>query len=508
MSDGCQLQTLQFLETPLKAIQNRPPGPELQYSANSKFYQIIALMSDLGLRSGLWAVSLLPSRDDRSEFLQVTAPTRSYIHTPGYMSSKWVVDDPWIIPEGQFDGESVLHINHSSRHNIWSREEAKDDSRLGINFGSIYSKVFNDSENIDSSINELLESALDRIRQGKETDELSLTTLGSLCRISAFAEDLEQGAPILRDFLESLKLDEDPDLPSELMLSNLTLCPGISFQNLEDSPLPDLLKVYDQVAETWIATLPLQVSGLTRLAKFKIARKVAVELCLCSIGIALRNKSAQVSFVPTTEDVEELPPLIGKSAATSRAGSPALFSSQIPSSSMNKPTFGLPTPAQTPSLYSQSHASTSEYAEDPAISRLRQYAPIKAKPDLGASKILSQWPETPGVDPATYSWEEIQKKAAANESGEETDHRKKREAARRKRRTERFLSRESTAATEVYTQPSAYQPFGSQPDVQHAASSQTVAEDVPMTQPDRGAFGSRSMKGKKKQKKKRTAGFR
>jgi RNA polymerase I-specific transcription initiation factor RRN6 len=503
-----QLQTLHFLRIPLTAIPNRPPGPELQY-LNIKFYQILVISSNLGLSSGLCAVQLTSPQGQNSA-LHVTAPTRTYIHTPGYMSSKRVIDDPWVIANGRNGDENLLPLDRSSDHSglSKSRPEAKDYTRLTINFRSIYQHAFNDSRNINSRITDLLENVLDRIRQGKETDELAMSTFLDLAQIPGFTEDLEQGAPVLRNFLESLKLNEEPDSSSSLVLSNLTLCPGIGFQTLRDSQLPDLLKVYDQVAENWISNLPLRVSGLTRLAKFKIARKVAVELCLSSIGISLCNKSSQV---PTALelDAEELPAL-NRSVITSREGSPAVRSSQILSGALDERAFGLPTPAQTPSLYSQSHASASEYAEDPAISRLRQYAvSIKAKPDLGSSKILFHWPQAPGVDPATYSWGETQKKAAADESGEETDHGKRREAARRKRTTERFLSRESTAAVESYSQPT-LTPFRSQPDVgQYPASSQTIADDVPMTQPDRGAFGSRSaQQGKQKQKKKRTAGFR
>jgi RNA polymerase I-specific transcription initiation factor RRN6 len=51
-------------------------------------------------------------------------------------------------------------------------------------------------------------------------------------------------------------------------------------------------------------------------------------------------------------------------------------------------------------------------------------------------------------------------------------------------------------------------PSGSQPEVTHNGFSSQTVEDIPMTQPDRGAFGSRSIqKSKKKPKKHRTAGF-
>lgn len=500
-----QLQSLCVLDAPLKAISNRPPGPEFQYlEEDVKFYQLIAMAPDLGISSGLCTMHQLGTA-----VLDVTPPTRIYSYNAGYMSSKRVADEPWIIPDGVDENGKLTHPSSRLRKQPVSRLEAKDDQRFTINFMSIFGQAFgpNESVRIDESIAELFETILDRVKQRKGNDDLAMATFLELSQVPGFSEDLEQGAPILQEFLKSLEEEQDPEASSALVLSNLTLCPGIAFQTLEDSSLPDLLKVYDQVAENWIASLPPRVPGMTRLAKFKIARKIAVELCLSSIGASLRNKASEVPSLPVQDDGElPDPDRLHQSAATSREDSPALFSSQTPQSSLQSG-FGLPTPAQTPSLYSQSHASASEYAEDPAISRLRQYAvSIQSKPDLGTSKILSHWPAAPGVDPATYSYEAVQK-AAADESGEESDHRKRRDQARRKRKTERFLSRESAAPAEASSQPR-FAPFGSQPHVPHLGFSSQTVDDVPMTQPVGGAFGSRVTQSKTKQKKKKAAGFR
>ncbi len=175
----------------------------------------------------------------------------------------------------------------------------------------------------------------------------------------------------------------------------------------------------------------------------------------------------------------------------------------------SQPSFNLPTPAQTPSLYSRA-TSASEHKEDPAISRLRQYAvSIRSKTDFGKSPILSQWPSVPGSDPANYSW------AAKREAGDdgpneaEREQRIRKEETRRRRRTEKFLNEESATPRKPVSQPMVVIPSGSQPVVAHNGFSSQTVEDFPMTQPDRGAFGSRSIKtSKKKPKKARTAGFR
>jgi RNA polymerase I-specific transcription initiation factor RRN6 len=500
-----QLQSLCFLATPLHPIPNRPPGPEHQYiEEDFKFYQILAMASDLGLSSGLCTMHPLGT-----SMLHVTPPSRTYSYAPGNTSSKRVADEPWIVPDGQAD-DSGNHINRSYlRRRPVSEWEVKNDQRFRINFRSIFEQAFerDEAEHYDESITEILEATMNCVKEAKEKGNLAMATFLDLSQIPGFSEDLEQGAPILQQFFQSLQEDEEAEASSALVLSNLTLCPGIEFETLEDSSLPDLLKVYDQVAENWIASLPLRVPDITRLAKFKIARKLAVELCLSSIGVSLRNKASEAPSLPV-HDGKEPPDLLQRSAAASREGSPALFSSQISPTPLPESGFGLPTPEQTPSLYSQSHASASELGEDPAILRLRQFAvSIKSKPDLETSKILSHWPAAPGVDPATYSYDAIQRKAAADESGEESDRGKRRDHIRRKRRIERFLSRESTAAAESSSQ-SGFAPFGSQPDVGHTGFSSQMIDDVPMTQPDRGAFGSRVTQSKTKPKKKKAAGFR
>ena len=501
-----RFQSICFLQSPLKLIPNRPPGPETQYIVDDvKFFQVLVVRSDLGMDSGLCIMHPLAAK-----LINVTPPTRIYNYTPVYMSAKRVADEPWIIPDAQVDeiDNSINYFTRLRKSPVPSWK-VKDDPRFTINFRSIFEQAFSSNEavQIDESLEELLENILSRVKQAKQNEDLAMATLLELSRVPSFAEDLEQGAPILREFLMSLEGGEEGEAPSILILSNLTLCPGIRFQALEGSSLPDLLRVYDQVAENWIVSLPLQVPGVTRLAKFKIARKLAVELYLSSIGASLRNKTSDVSSLPMPDRAEPTDQF-HKSAATSREGSPLLFSAS--SSSMPQSGFGLPTPEQTPSLYSQSHTSGSEFGEDHTISRLRQYAvSIMSKPDLGTSKVLSHWPMAPGVDPATYSYEAIQKKAAADDSGEETDRWKKRDQARRKRKTDSILSRQSTAPAEASSQPHPrFAPFGSQPDITNLGLSSQTVDEVPMTQPDRGAFGSRVAQGKAKPKKKKAAGFR
>jgi RNA polymerase I-specific transcription initiation factor RRN6 len=323
--------------------------------------------------------------------------------------------------------------------------------------------------------------------------------------------EIERASSVLRELLHTLRHVQSPENPpmSEFMLSDLTSGPTMHFPLDQSSTSLDPLFICNQLIDNWMTNLPPGVSGKARLSKFNIIRQTAVELFLSSFAVSLRSKEADANIAPIQDDDDLALLEQEKYYGTTRESSPANFASQAVSFPGHQPYFSLPTPAQTPSLYSRATSAT-ELKEDPAISRLRQYAvSIKSKPDFGKSTILSQWPSAPGSDPSHYSWEARQKVADEDQGGEGTEKRNRKEEARRRRRTEKFLNQERDRAAEALSQPMVVIPSGSQPIVDHTSFSSQPAEDIPMTQPDRGTFGSRSVqKSKKKTKKHRTAGFR
>ena len=323
------------------------------------------------------------------------------------------------------------------------------------------------------------------------------------------SDELDKASSTLRDYLSTLQLDSGLDFPAELIMSDLTVGSEVFISRTQDSENLDLLKVFDHLVGNWMATLPLDVSNAARGAKFRIIHQLAFELSMSSVALSLRNKASSIK-IPTSGDVNRpvsVPPT-PRDPGYLRDSSPARFSSQLAALPDHRMTLGLPTPDPTPSLYSHP-TSASELLEDLAITRLRQYAvSIQAKPDFGRSSILSHWSSIPGQDPAEYSWGKVQKAA---ENAEE-DYAIRKEEARRRRRTERFLRQERARAAGSMSQPMLPElaaPFGSQPELQYQAISSQLTDDLPMTQPDRGTFGSRAaQKTKKKQKKQRAAGFR
>ncbi|RAL64068.1 hypothetical protein DID88_003256 [Monilinia fructigena] len=217
-----------------------------------------------------------------------------------------------------------------------------------------------------------------------------------------------------------------------------------------DDICPDLLKIYDQLINVWVTNLPRKTPGPVRLAKARLIRKIAMELWLSSVGVSLRNKQFEPRPPPMVEEGSPLR-ILKDIDEVSRASSPPYFSSQAHSNAVQNPQFSLPTPAS-----SVISAATHR----------------KQNLDQQYLHLVSQWPSVPGADPATYSWEEVQRAAAVEESGDD-EYRSRREHARRKRRAERFLSRDRANAATSSSQ-AVVQPFGSQPAGHNIYSSQPL----------------------------------
>lgn len=292
------------------------------------------------------------------------------------------------------------------------------------------------------------------------------------------------------EYLESL-IPED-ESPSSIVVSDLTACPNITLASGEDATLPNLFAIYDDLANVWMTNLPAHVPGHTRVSMHKIIRQVAIELCLSSVGLSLRPKEPEQPEAVEGHDDQSVVP------------SSPLYTPEMTPAAASERSLNMSSPPRTPSIYSHATNTTgSELSENPAITRLRQHAvSIGSQADPGKSKLLSSW--VVGGNPAEFSWEATRKTADA---GEEDDHRRRREEARRKRRTEKFLNRERARAPVAAESQPAFLPAGSQPDFAHNGFSSQTVDDMPMTQPEIGAFGSRTAtKGKKKQKR-RKSGF-
>ena len=331
------------------------------------------------------------------------------------------------------------------------------------------------------------------------------TYSSSLTGYTHFSEDVDEATSILREFSTFL---EQEDVYEKAMTVEPYLMRPSPFTNEDDTSLngsmPELSNIYDKIVDLWVSCLPKQTPGPARLAKERIVRNIAMELHLSSLALFARKKSVLMPKLATPQPgADFVLPVRGKPSLLGHTESQGVQGSSVePNSSMPKSTAA---PNMTPDDTSMPSVPT----EDPAISRLRGYTiSIKSQPPPGTTRsaILAHWPSSPGADPSKYSWEAT-RTAVTDDEGLDSDEEEvtkwQKEEARRKKRAEKIL-RQQADTMGTASQPAPSIPFGSQPAMARPLLS-TQPDDVVMTQPDRGVFGSRL--GIKGSKKRRVRGF-
>ncbi|RDW82097.1 hypothetical protein BP6252_03209 [Coleophoma cylindrospora] len=502
--------------------------PGTQYlEQNVRFYQMWSLSTSLSVSTGLYAMRITTESKEGSLSTTVYPPSLSTGHSKNWGGVRNIVDS-FVVADGLVDnGDHRAQGVSQAIGFSWNQNEVDSPPThqdLRVDMRSVFQKAFvdavtepHDEQSAERSaavhaFTELLLDIENRIKVAKQNDHLPMSTFLELSELLPTFNDLEQTAEQLQDFIDRLDHTEDePDVTSELKFSDFVAHAGFRLEFSEDlqSRVPKLLQIYDHLVRNWITSLPLKASGQTRLAKYKTVRRIAIELCLSSTTISLRNKATVVpDSIPEPLYNELVLSFRGRSGEPPRTNSPNIMSSQSMAT-------------ETRSAQSDTASSVSEVMEDPAISRLRQYAvSVKSRPDISSGPAwLSDWPLATGLNPNNFSWEAAQ--AASNSarinSDDEDNEVTQREAARRRRRTEKFLRRERLNASQTASTQVEHQATGSQPNVVVApVFSSQVVEDTPMTQPNRGAFGSRPTPHKtpntphktpKKAKKRRAAGF-
>ncbi|KAF4634983.1 hypothetical protein G7Y89_g3129 [Cudoniella acicularis] len=403
--------------------------------------------------------------------------------------------ESFVIPDCLEDQNTVSsHVLSHSRIRAIA-EGNKENMRLRVNWGPIFQHIFTQAHAGDQArasrasspdgfptVSALISRYGDLLQRAKDSNNLSLVTLFELSDISTFSEELDQATVALHEYLQSLQEEQDTQSPLRLVVTNCaSTAAGVNFMANDDEKPPDFLKAYDYLVDSWMASLPQKVPLKSRLSKYKIIRQMAIELCLSSIGISLRDKASELQEGPHpgSKNAGQLQ----KGQNPERYNLNMLFSPEMTPEPLEGSHLSLPTPTRTPSLYSHAtDLSESDVVEDPAVSRLRQYAvSIKSRLNPGESRLLSHW--IPGTDPANYSWEP--QKPSVGDSGDENGRKKTREASRRRKRAEAFLNRGRATLAMSESQPS-FMPSGSQPDITHHTFSSQPLDDLPMTQPDRG----------------------
>ncbi|KAH8811781.1 RNA polymerase I-specific transcription initiation factor RRN6-like protein [Xylogone sp. PMI_703] len=516
-----RLHTLHMEPAPLKIYPGSESAEGLKYIEHGfKFYQIFCLWSDYSLSSSLCGIGTAGIKAAESERLSIMPPTISTSQGRPIQSGT-TFEDTFVVSDGVDDAEEISPYRVAGHKKLGKDMPGLNDLHLRIDFSWVFKKIFlemgssgNERANSSKDMASILNCTVSKVQQGLKDHRLPISTLLELSETSEYSDDLGHAADILRQFPQILA-DQDPDPTTELILSDLWSGPfsPILTPQGPSKPSTDLLRIYDFIIENWVSCLPQDVSNKARMAKFKIIRKIAAELCLSSIAVSLHRKLLPARTDMNGNQTQTLG--LQEEVGHDFLGPPHTL--QLPLRSVNQNSSPLDFQArESPSVSSLSYgslAATPETTEDPAITRLRSYAiSIRTNQDLmteNSTKLLSYWPDSPQSDPADFVWKGDTRATLPSEDEahqEESDSRSQL-STRSRRRFESSMSRTPSRSRDTVSQSS--RQFGSQQEeVPNLFSSQTM-DDFPMTQPDRGIFGSRSVRQTGKKKKKKTAsGFR
>lgn len=508
----------------VKSTRFQASGPgSIYHDEGVQFYQLIGLHATFSISQAL-CVTSVPSVEGSNnaalQHAQIEVPTAD-LTSETKKASSYCVEDDFIVLDDY--GDPGAHYTDTGRIQF-PRPDTEDGGRrfqysrkrASFNAQHMFDLAFPDKTGRSMRGSSAMTDYVHHIAQNMD-DRWTNAVQGShtaleLAGFDSFSDDIDEAAAALSELLDTFEKEKEAE-DQPLNFGLYTVQQNLFSGDDESSDSGrDLSKIYDRLIESWISCLPHITPGPVRLAKERVIRTIAAELCLSSQVVSLLDRSAQIQST-VQEDEPDLPVYSYPDNASDLSQK---FEKQDSLNDLPRFNRGLLTPAQTPStatsIVSTDNSVYSDGpAEDEAITRLRNYA-ISTKPQrsLGTagSSILAHWPSTPGSDPYQYSWEAtniaLGRDVEADSDQENSKHRK--EAERRRRRTEKFLARLQIDPPGNSSSQKIVPTFGSDPAGPLVASSSQVPEmGYPMTQPANGIFGSRKVH--KKHKKQRTKGF-
>ncbi|KAI9678190.1 MAG: hypothetical protein M1817_006135 [Caeruleum heppii] len=411
-------------------------------------------------------------------------------------------------------------------------------------------------------VGEAIQKLEDILRRSGEHDEPFVRTLHELHPLTTMFSDVEQASLELGNVLQaSLDLDDGDGNPASRpnILRSLGGAMVLGSQSTSSeggetrgTSASSLAHIYKHLVGGWRDPLPSNVSDDVRASIEREARKVALTLYLASIGAnPPRGKRDEGLELAVTEPHQFSLPLRGPPPSSSfpaqsnRASQDLSLAADVPSfQPAHLPSLQTPPTSSLPSAQTLTDTRSGNTADE-AFHRLLGLITLTPQPRLPKKlhRLLSEW--DPSGDPESYAWRPLSRRSDALSEDQDDDEddtdglegsrpRAEERARARRQRRKRAEREAKKARSKSYATSSdgrgneppmiSSQPMfsGSQPTlttgsgtdaasnlVPALASSQ--ADDLAMSQVERGPFGSRLTQGGKKKKvgkgKKRVAGF-
>ncbi|KAJ5714287.1 uncharacterized protein N7483_011468 [Penicillium malachiteum] len=449
------------------------------------------LYSSLGVHESLFK-NLLSSSEELEMDDELDDRTVLRANEPHTLDTDWVdEDDDFVVNDWH---ESVM-----ARRAAWKPgfpTSLAEDLSWTMNWTPVYKlalvNVLRGTNHLDdeeprTTLNQIIED----VESGKllELDDWQNSeTMFEIAGGRPVSMDIEQNSIELKHLVSTV-LPENTDAQPQFMIVPLrfsNLFPGMPIAHPERQSDLDFGYTYDRMVDEWLTKLSLEIPNQTRLMKGRTVRGIALDILLSRL-IRISTDSTRLAASQFQEN--ETP--AKQEPTDSQDFDLGMASSQLASSQ------GTVVGHRSSQLRSGTKGALPSYS---SLAAFTTFKPPRPQPRNVAS-LLSHWDL--GADPSTYEWQKASQSQNAESSQMGPPGTPQRRA--RKKRSQQTLNVERPVQSLTPTAPT-LRAWGSQPNHSMLVSSQPTVDDLPMTQTERGQFGTREVTKSSKAKKKRRAG--
>ncbi|KAG9194538.1 hypothetical protein G6011_04573 [Alternaria panax] len=486
--------------------------------SEADLFQLFVMQSDLSVHE-LVVCTQASTTVDMTNDHAITDFTRSTITRPRDLTLKSRTanrDDEFLCPDGLANTE----LPYSKAATLWSDQYTSSNKSTALeirNNGLLGDVILRsmilaeksgaiDAVTVMDQVNEMLAT-------GANLPSVPLGTLMEFTRMHLDVTDIDEASSNFQELFSSGygydTLDVQRIAPMHVL-------------DLTHDGDPTISDVYDTILQTWVAPLPVEVPIRIRQRLERLARRVATELMFSSTCI--RDDRRRVS---TTTQRAQNKGGVALPILPSRPKDGALhpISQPLPT----PPYSSIPPSSLPPSSVlgsSPPEAPSTPPALPDSLSRLSKYLPTSKDATIihpNVTQCLAHWQL--GSDPHTYNWASLERALQSEDLDEESQQKREKERKKRERREKRQqrenelmkakleLMRSKAVSQPIIFARSSPGPFGglrsSQVPGQSESQSQVPSHSssfmMPQSQVERGKFGGKL--DKKKKKKGRISGF-
>ncbi|KAI9370939.1 RNA polymerase I-specific transcription initiation factor RRN6-like protein [Aspergillus egyptiacus] len=435
----------------------------------------------------------------RVRHLRLAGLRKQTVHPP----SNFIIDDS---DESALGPGTILYRGVDSIVPLADSQFTLDYTQIyAIATGSLH-LLLNDAETAQRNFHASVEDIVNEVSKYGPSGRFTSQTALEILRRTPILDDIDQNAQDIAALLSKLTVNHHaPGNQHHLLVQPFSppIPQPLRRENSVEPPNMDLVAVYDRLVNHWLVDLPANIPGRARIAKEKAIRHLLADLILAQIISARSITELESTAIG---DGRQTGPSAGGLISSCRTVDER-FLLETPVAQNSEPQASITTTRSASALRDYTYPDR-EAEESATLTTLSAYTTFDrgGPSSRDTERILSHW--KPGSAPTTYTFVSEESQLAARVRASRRKSRKKIS------KVMNTLSLEPSIPLPVSSPVPAVRDWSSQadnsqPPIIRLQNSQTT-DDLPMTQVERGAFGSREANrkiGMKAKRKKRAAGF-